>query len=116
MQPMKDMGVFGWNIRNPQGDQSAFHHSAEIYLLEDFQKKDSPNFNKFHSCGYDDHINADGEECANSVADFSTFADPSDIWKTIEFDKQARADHSNYWGQYSHLCDKDSAAELNLFI
>merc|ERR1711881_530469 len=33
---------------------------SENFLLKDFSQKNSPNFSKYHSCGYDDMHNAEG--------------------------------------------------------
>jgi hypothetical protein len=99
--PYKDAGMFGMKLYNPQGKQSAFHHASEVYLLEDFQLKQNPNFSKFHSCGYDDMINEDDQECSNKVQNIGSMTDIIHIIDTIKNDKEAAQDHINYWPQYS---------------
>merc|ERR1712100_609681 len=80
--PMKDIK----GIWNPQGNRSALHHSEEIFLQKDFQDKKSANFSKFHSCGYDDMVNENGEKCSNSVQNFGNMLDFKHIMDMIKND------------------------------
>jgi hypothetical protein len=88
------------DMRNPQGSQSAFHHSQEVFLLKGFNDKNSSDFNKFHSCGYDDNQNENGEQCSNAVENFKIMAIGS---------SQAIYDHTHYWPQYHGICSRDTS-------
>jgi len=101
LPPYKDVGVLGMKLYNPQGKKSAFHNSVEIFLQKDFSDKNSPNFSKYHSCGYDDMKNADGEDCSNSVQNLGNLTDIVHIIETIQNDKEAAQEHINYWPQYN---------------
>jgi hypothetical protein len=110
--PMKDIqGPFNINIRAPQGPQSAFHHSQEVFLVEDFHNKSSPNFSKSNSCGYDDKTNEDDEDCSNSLTDLASLVDIGHFIDTWKNDKQAVYDHTHYWPQYAGICSLNPSTE-----
>jgi hypothetical protein len=109
---MKDIqGPFNINIRAPQGPQSAFHHSQEVFLVEDFHNKSSPNFSKSNSCGYDDKTNEDDEDCSNSLTDLASLVDIGHFIDTWKNDKQAVYDHTHYWPQYYDICSLNPSTE-----
>jgi len=107
LPPYKKVGAFGVNIWSPQGKQSAFHHSAEVFLLKDFQNKTSEQ-DQFHYCGYDDKTNEKGEECSNAVQNLGNLAD---ILRLLKGNSEAMKEHVNYWPQYSSFafCFKSTA-------
>lgn len=104
--PMEDVpGVFYGKYRYPQGKESAFHHSQEVFLPNHFWKQGDAAFSSFHSCGFDDRKNEKDEDCSNSVTDLATITDLTKLINTIKHDKQALDDHVNYWPQYRGICD-----------
>merc|ERR1712025_250504 len=113
LPPYKDAGVFGLKLWNPQGKQSAFHHASEVFLLKDFQLSQSPNFSKYHICGYDDMKNEDGQDCSNTVQNLGKLTNFLKLIEMLKNDKEAAKEHVNYWPQYSSFdfCfDKSSEA------
>lgn len=109
--PLKDIdGIFWGKYRYPQGAQSAFHHSQEVFLPANFWKQGDADFSTFHSCGFDDKKNEKGEVCSNSVTDLGKITDITHLIDTIKHDKQALYDHNNYWPQYQGICSAPTPA------